>query len=230
MLTLLHQTLCPHSRFVRLILGEYGLDVRLTEERPWERRESFLKLNAAGTLPVLIEEGQPPVPGAAIIAEYLDETRGAEQGEARLLPIAISQRVEVRRLMAWFNERFFQEVSDPFVTEREFKRHMTAAQGGGPPDSDALRAARHNIRYHLAYIGWLTQTRDWLGGERLSYADLAAAAQLSSADYLGEVPWHENEAARHWYARVKSRPSFRAILGDTVAGLPPAKHYANLDF
>jgi glutathione S-transferase len=230
MLTLLHQTLCPHSRFVRLILGEYGLDVRLTEERPWERRESFLKLNAAGTLPVLIEEGQPPVPGAAIIAEYLDETRGAEQGEARLLPIAISQRVEVRRLMAWFNERFFQEVSDPFVTEREFKRHMTAAQGGGPPDSDALRAARHNIRYHLAYIGWLTQTRDWLGGERLSYADLAAAAQLSSADYLGEVPWQENEAARHWYARVKSRPSFRAILGDTVAGLPPAKHYANLDF
>lgn len=230
MLTLLHQTLCPHSRFVRLILGEYGLDVRLTEERPWERRESFLKLNAAGTLPVLIEEGQPPVPGAAIIAEYLDETRGAEQGEARLLPIAISQRVEVRRLMAWFNERFFEEVSDPFVTEREFKRHMTAAQGGGPPDSDALRAARHNIRYHLAYIGWLTQTRDWLGGERLSYADLAAAAQLSSADYLGEVPWQENEAARHWYARVKSRPSFRAILGDTVAGLPPAKHYANLDF
>lgn len=230
MLTLLHQTLCPQSRFVRLILGEYGLEVRLTEERPWERRESFLKLNAAGTLPVLIEEGQPPVPGAAIIAEYLDETRGAEQGEARLLPIAISQRVEVRRLMAWFNERFFEEVSDPFVTEREFKRHMTAAQGGGPPDSDALRAARHNIRYHLAYIGWLTQTRDWLGGERLSYADLAAAAQLSSADYLGEVPWQENEAARHWYARVKSRPSFRAILGDTVAGLPPAKHYANLDF
>jgi len=230
MLTLLHLPLCPHSRFVRLILGEYGLEARLIEERPWERRESFLKLNAAGTLPVLIEEGQPPVPSAAIIAEYLDETRGAEHGEARLLPIAISQRVEVRRLMAWFNERLFDEVCDPFVTEREFKRHMTEKQGGGPPDSDALRAARHNIRYHLAYIGWLTQTRDWLAGERLSYADLAAAAQLSSADYLGEVPWHENEAARQWYARVKSRPSFRAILNDTIAGLPPAKHYANLDF
>ncbi|HWM83417.1 MAG TPA: glutathione S-transferase family protein [Pseudolabrys sp.] len=230
MLTLLHQTLCPHSRFVRLILAEYGIETHFIEERPWERREAFLKLNPAGELPVLIEEGQPPVPSAAIIAEFLDETRGAEHGEARLLPISIGRRVEVRRLMAWFNDRFFAEVSEPLVNEREFKRHMTPKQGGGSPNSDALRAARHNIRYHLAYIGWLVQTRDWLAGDRLSYADLAAAAHLSAADYLGEVPWTENEAAKHWYARVKSRPSFRPILSDTIAGLPPPPHYANLDF
>jgi glutathione S-transferase len=146
------------------------------------------------------------------------------------LPISIGRRVEVRRLMAWFNDRFFAEVSEPLVNEREFKRYMTPKQGGGSPDSDALRAARHNIRYHLAYIGWLVQTRDWLAGDRLSYADLAAAAHLSAADYLGEVPWNENDAAKHWYARVKSRPSFRPILSDAIAGLPPPPHYANLDF
>lgn len=230
MLTLLHQTLCPHSRFVRLILGEYGIEARLIEEKFWERREDFLKLNPAGTLPVLIEEGQPAVPGPSIIAEYIDETRGAEHGEARLLPIPVGRRVEVRRLAAWFNDRFSAEVSGPLVGEREFRRHMTEGQGGGPPDSETLRAARHNIRYHLAYIGWLTQTRDWLAGDRLSYADLAAAAHLSSVDYLGEVPWIENDAAKHWYARVKSRPSFRPILADRVAGLPAAAHYADLDF
>ena len=52
----------------------------------WERREEFLVLNPAGTTPVLVEEGHPAVPGAAIIAEYLDETAGAELGERRLLP------------------------------------------------------------------------------------------------------------------------------------------------
>lgn len=230
MLTLLHQTLCPHSRFIRLALGEYGLPIRLIDEPFWERREELLLLNPAGTLPVLIEEGQPAVPGASIIAEYIDETRGAEHGESRLLPISVGHRVEVRRLTGWFNDRFHEEVSNPLVTEREFKRHMTTRQGGGPPDSEVLRAARHNIRYHLAYIGWLVQTRDWLAGERLSYADLAAAAHLSAADYLGEVPWTENEAAKNWYARVKSRPSFRAILADTIPGLPPPVSYANLDF
>jgi glutathione S-transferase len=227
MLTLLQHPLCPLSRYVRLILSEYELETRLVEERFWERREEFLLLNPAGQIPVLVQDGQPPVPGASIIAEYLQETHPSA---AELMPAAPLQRVEVRRLADWFNEKFYSEVSGPLVTERVFKRYMTREQGGGPPDTDALRAARANIRYHLAYVGWLVGTRDWLAGERLSYADLAAAGHLSATDYLGEVPWSENEAAKNWYARVKSRPSFRPILADTLAGLPPAKHYANLDF
>jgi glutathione S-transferase len=230
MFTLLQHPLCPHSRFVRLILGEYGLEARLVEERFWERREEFLMLNPAGTIPVLVEEGQPPIPGAAIVAEYLDETKGAARGESRLLPPDANPRVEVRRLASWFNDKFHAEVSGPLVTERIFKRYMTLEQGGGPPDTEAMRAARHNIRYHLAYIGWLVRTRDWLAGDRLSYADLAAAAHISVADYIGDVPWTDDEAARNWYARVKSRPSFRPILADTLPGLPPSKTYANLDF
>src|SRR6202043_3516725 len=101
MFTLFHHPFCPHSRFVRLAIGEYGLDVRLVEERAWERREAFLALNPAGTTPVLIAEGQPSIPGAAIIAEYLDETHGAAMKQRRLLPTT-GERIEVRRLMAWF--------------------------------------------------------------------------------------------------------------------------------
>ncbi len=227
MLTLLHHPLCPLSRYVRLILNEMGLEARLVEERFWERREDFLTLNPAGEIPVLVQDGAPPVPGAAIIAEFLAETHN---GETALMPQAPAARVEVRRLASWFNDKFHVEVSGPLVMERVYKRHMTREQGGGPPDTDALRAARHNIRYHLAYIGWLVEARDWLAGETLSYADLAAAGHLSVADYLGEVPWTESEAAKNWYARVKSRPAFRPLLAEMLAGLPPAKHYANLDF
>jgi len=228
MLTLFHQPLCPLSRYVRLILGEYGIEARLVEERFWERREEFLLLNPAGEIPVLVADGQPPVPGATIVAEYIEETH--QHGPDRLLPEATGERVEVRRLANWFNDKFHAEVSGPLVTERVFKRHMTAEQGGGPPDTDAMRAARQNIRYHLAYIGWLVRTRDWLAGDRLSLADLAAAAHLSAADYLGDVPWTADEAAKNWYARVKSRPAFRAILADNMAGIAPSKNYADLDF
>jgi glutathione S-transferase len=230
MLTLLYHPLCPHSRYVRLILGEYGIEARLVEERFWERRDEFLLLNPAGELPVLVADGQPAVPGAAIIAEFIEESRNPAPGDIRLMPTPPGQRVEVRRLASWFNDKFHAEVSGPLVTERVFKRHMTLAQGGGPPDTEAMRAARVNIRYHLAYIGWLVQTRDWLAGDRLTLADLAAAAHLSAADYLGDVPWNENEAAKNWYARVKSRPSFRTLLADSLAGIPAAKSYADLDF
>ena len=230
MLTLFHHPFCPFSRATRLALAEYGLKAAMVEERPWDRRDEFLTLNPAGTTPVLLEEGRPPVPDAAIIAEYLDETRGAELGDHRLMPRDINARVEVRRLMAWFHHKFHDEVSGPLVGERIFKRHMTSAQGGGPPDMDVIRAALRNIRYHLSYIGWLVRSRDWLAGGRMSYADLAAAAHLSSVDYLGDVPWSEDDAAKAWYARVKSRPSFRPLLSDAHAGIPPSKTYADLDF
>jgi len=215
---------------VRLILSEYGIPVRLVEERFWDRREEFLLLNPAGEVPVLVAEGQPAVPGAGVIAEFVEESLPPAEAVDRLMPAEAADRVEVRRLAGWFNTKFEAEVSGPLVLERVFKRYMTREQGGGSPDTDALRAARHNIRYHLAYIGWLARSRDWLAGERMSLADLAAAAHLSAMDYLGEVPWSEDEAAKQWYARVKSRPSFRPLLAETLAGLPPAEHYGDLDF
>jgi glutathione S-transferase len=230
MATLFHHPFCPHSRFVRLAFSEHGENVRLVEERAWDRREAFLALNPAGTTPLLVEDGCPPVPEAHIILEYLDETYGPLLAERRLLPVEPSARIETRRLASWFNDKFFAEVSGPLVTERVYKCVMTGQQGGGPPDSNAIRAARHNIGYHLAYIEWLLRRRDWLAGDRLSYADLAAAAHLSVADYLGEIAWNEDEAAKSWYARIKSRPSFRPILGDVYPGVPPSRTYADLDF
>jgi len=230
MMMLFHHPFCPHSRFVRIALAEYGTEVRLVEERTWERREAFLVLNPAGTTPVLVADGRPAVPGVQVIAEFLDETYGEGLLDRRLLPQVADDRVEVRRLAGWFNEKFYEEVSGPLVRERVYKCSMAADQGGGSPDSHAIRAARHNIRYHLAYIEWLLHRRDWLAGDRLTYADLAAAAHLSIADYLGDVPWNEDEAAKNWYARIKSRPSFRPILGDTHPGVPPSPSYADLDF
>src|ERR1700744_3679428 len=209
MFTLFHHPFCPHSRFVRLALGEIGVDLQLIEERGWERREAFLALNPAGATPVLVVEGESVIPGAGIIAEYLDETMGAEAAERRLLPRTMAERIEVRRLMAWFNDKFFEEASNPLVTERIYKRFMSEETGGGSPAVDLIRAAKANVPYHLAYIGWLARTRNFLAGERLTYADLAAAAHLSAIDYLGDVPGDENDAEKAWYARIKSRPSFR---------------------
>ena len=222
MLTLFHHPFCPHSRYVRLILAEYGIRARLLEERFWERREEFLLLNPAGETRCWWPRARRRCPARRSSPNIIDETRrrsAARTGCCRRRP---RERVEVRRLASWFNDKFYTEVSGPLVNERVYKRHMPVGPGRRPARhrGDARRA--HNIRYHLAYIGWLVRTRDWLAGDRLSLADLAAAAHLSAVDYLGDVPWNEDEAAKNWYARMKSRPSFRAMLADTLAGLPPA--------
>ena len=230
MTQLYHHPLCPHSRFIRLVLGEYAMEPQLIEERVFDRRRDFMILNPACTTPVLVEDPLPAVPGAGPIAEYLDETRGLGVGDRRLLPEDPTGRVEVRRLLDWFNVKFFDEVSGDLIREKVYKRFMSAEAGGGAPDMDVVRVARANIRYHLRYIGHLIRVRNWLAGDRLSYADLAAAAHLSSLDFLGDVPWAEDETARSWYARIKSRPAFRPLLADRVPGIVPSPTYADLDF
>ena len=80
-----HYPFCPNSRFVRIVLAEIGLEPELKEERPWERRIEYLGLNPAGSTPTLVD-GEVVVPGAGVIAEYLDETRGGGLNGRRLLP------------------------------------------------------------------------------------------------------------------------------------------------
>jgi glutathione S-transferase len=223
---LYHYPLCPHSRFVRLILSEYGIAAELIEERAADRRQEFLALDPAGRTPLFVDDDGTIVQ-SAVIAEYLDEAYGAARGRQRLLPTEKRARIETRRLVDWFNVKFFEEVTSWLVTEKVYKRFSPQ---GGAPDMDLVRVARANIRHHMRYIGYLTGARNWLAGDNLTYADFAAAAHLSCADYLGDAPWDEDEAAKHWYQRVKSRPAFRPLLADRAPGMTPGPFYAEIDF
>jgi glutathione S-transferase len=230
MITLYHHPFSASSRFIRLVLAEMGVSADLQLERPYERRRAFLLLNPAGTLPVMEENGGPPICGASPILEYLDETRGYGLGDRRLMPDNPEARAEMRRLVDWFLGKFDAEVSGYLVHEKIMKLEMPRSAGSTEPDSGLIRVARANVRHHMKYLGYLAGSRDWLAGPRLTYADLAAAAVLSTIDYLGEVPWDVDDHARHWYQRIKSRPAFRTLLTDRAAGMPPAPVYANLDF
>jgi glutathione S-transferase len=82
---------------------------------------------------------------------------------------------------------------------------------------------------HLDYIDWLIDHRPWLAGAQMSLADLAAAAQISVADYLGGIDWTGHEQSRGWYAVFKSRPSFRPLLSERMEVIQPPVHYAQVD-
>lgn len=219
---LYHIAIDPGCRAIRVMLAEKDLDCELRTEKVWERREVFLRLNPAGQVPVFIDEDGTSIPGTSVIAEYLEE----RYPESSLLGKTPVDRAEVRRLASWFGDKFHHEVTANLVDEKIMKRFLKL----GTPNSGAIRAGLANIHYHLEYIGWLGDRRRWLAGDVFSRADIVAAAELSAVDYLGDVPWNDHGAAKDWYARVKSRPSFRALLADHISGVQPPKHYADLDF
>jgi len=219
---LYHYWLCPFSRKIRILLAEKKLPFELVVIKPWENNSSFLPLNPEGLPPVLTDDDGKNIANAYAIAEYLDEV----YFEPSFLGNTSTQRAEVRRLLAWFNEKFNAEVTHNLVYEKILKRKM----GQGGPDSTVIRIGHANIHDHLEYISWLCDRRKWLAGDEFSLADISAAAHLSCIDYLGDAPWEKHPVAKLWYARVKSRPSFRDILGDVVPGVAVSPHYTNLDF
>lgn len=210
-----------------MALEEYGVATELQDEKPWAPGIALIELNPTGLTPVFIEDSGLAICGAEALTEYLEETRG---DVAQLIPGNPVQRAEVRRLVAWFDVKFYTEVTEPVLTEKVISRFMPSAHRSGSPDMGRVRRAREALKAHLDYVSLLVEERDFIAGSRLSLADLAAAAHLSVLDYLGDVPWADVPVVHTWYGRIKSRPSFRVLLGDTIAGIPASPHYANLDF
>lgn len=229
--SLIQYRLCPRSRSVRLALAELNLEIALIDENPWEWRQSFLAKNPAGELPVLEFDDGLTLCGVYSISEFIAEDSPPETQGRRpfnLFPGAREDRAETRRLVDWFHGKLDREVTREILFEKVYRRMTPSVPQA--PDADALRAVRANLKYHVSYLSYLSEARRWLAGDELSFADFAAAAHLSTLDYLGEIPWDEAPSVKAWYQRMKSRPAFRSVLADRMPGTPPPQAYADLDF
>ena len=214
--------LCPFSRKLRLMMSEKGIGYELWRENPWERRDDFLKMNAAVRTPVLHDpEKDLTLCDSRAICEYLEETVDHNP----MIRGSAAERAEVRRLVALFDENFFEDVTAPFLHER-MKKRLILRQS---PDSRMLREAMKLAHEHLYYIDYLIDRRPWLAGATMSLADLAAAAQISVVDYLGGIDWSSHDQSRGWYSVFKSRPSFRPLLSERMDVIQPPAHYGDVD-
>jgi len=222
MLTLYHSPLIPACRKVRLMLREKQIAHELVNEDFWTRRIDFFALNPAGEVPVMVTEKNNAIVGSYAISEYLDE----QFPDVQFFGNSTLERAEVRRLVEWFDTKFEREVTQLVLFEKVYKRLL----GYGEPSSEAIRAGKRNSVYHMDYIAHLLKTRNWLGGEYLTLADISAAAHLSCLDYLGDVAWEHHPSVKEWYALIKSRPAFRDLLEDRMQGFKPPEHYTNPDF
>ncbi len=225
MRTLYHWPLDPQSRQARLAMGEKKLRVKLIPIDPWSVDEKFLGIAAEGLPPVLVEVipgGKITIAGARAICEYAEDHGGKQS----LLPGNAGHRAEARRICSWFDGKFQDEVNAYILHER-LEKTLT---GGGAPDPQTLREGREHLQFHLEYINWLLKDRDWLAGHDFSLADIAAGANISCLDYLGEIPWKNWPKVKEWYQKLKSKPSFRPLLKDHLPGLIPPRYYADLDF
>lgn len=219
---LYHYPLCPFSRQIRLALKELNIAFSLVKEEYWLRSPQLLKFNPAGDLPILVEPFDVVIAGVYPIIEYINDTNPTSNFITQNSAIA----AEIRRLINWFNSKFYIEVTKIFIDEKLIR----LLKNTGAPRTEFLRAAKSNLMHHMHYIASILRERTWLGGDMISFADFSAASHLSVVDYFGEVIWEQHPEVKDWYSLIKSRPSFRPFLQDNIAGFAPPRYYQDLDF
>ncbi|TKD52045.1 glutathione S-transferase family protein [Sphingomonas baiyangensis] len=216
--------LCPFSRKLRILLAEKGVGYEPRRESPWLRRDEFLQMNPAGQTPVMVNSERPaalPMIDSMAICEYFEET----VDKASMLGGTSADRAEIRRLVTWFDTFFYRDITAPLLKERMEKRLVLRES----PDAGRLREAMKAAVAHLDYTDYLLDNRKWIAGSTISLADLAAAAQISIADYLGGIDWKSHETTKRWYVGMKSRPSFRPLLAERMEVVSPHADYEKLD-
>lgn len=221
MVLLVHSSILPQCRKIRILMSEKKMLFVLKEENPWRLSADIMKINPAGELPIFIYDGNI-IAGNYAITEFLEET----YTQNRLISGNNKERAEIRRLVDWFDNKFYRDVYQYIAGEKIYKRFALQQS----PDNKRIKAGLNNLRFHMEYIDWVVERNNYLAGGELTMADISAAAQLSLIDYLGDVPWESYKNAKLWYSKIKSRPSFKEILNDRIKGIYPSKNYANLDF
>ena len=211
-----------YCRSARLILLEKKISFEIINEPYWKRREDFLKINPAGDLPVIVDDENTNIIGYELLVEYLDEKKIGKN----LLGNNPKERLESRRLCTWVSRKLEKEVMKNILDERVFK----SLKENNQPSTVALNAGRKNLKNHMSYFNWLLNRRSFLSGDNFNVADISLASALSSLDYLNEVDWNNFENVKNWYALIKSRPTFRVILEESIYNILPSNHYKDLDF
>lgn len=212
---------CPLSRKIAFGLMEKGVPVTPVMERTWNPSPQALALSVAGELPIL--QDSDVVCGNDFVAcEYIE----AVYSSPPMMGKHPGEGVAVRTIMSWFDRIFYHDAYLTLFFERALKR---AIQQQGP-DTSVLKKGRQQLRVLLHTVNSWAQQDRFLAGSSFSWADVTAAAHLSCLDYLGEIPWHDYASLYEWYAKIKSRPTFRGFLMQKFPGLSPAPHYHVLDF
>lgn len=223
---LYYSLLCPYSRKARISLLEKGLEFEPVEERIWEKSDELIKLEQTGVVPVLVDTKD----GATNVLSWsvaIDQYLEAQYPEKTLTGAGIAERCNTIKLVSWFDQKFYAEVTHGILYEKIIKRFSNVRTG---PNSGAIRSSVEQLYYHFEYMTWLLERNDWLAGGFFSLADIAAASHISIIDYLDQVPWNDFPEVKLWYAKIKSRPSMRPILKERISSLAPANHYSDLDF
>ena len=202
---LLHDSIGPNPRVVRIFMAERGIELPKTtvDLRGGENRQPpYLAKNPAGQMPCLELDDGTVLAEITAICEYLDEvTPGAS-----LIGTTPLERAETRM----WTRRIDLNIVEPMLNGFRFAEGLTLFQNRIrciPQAADDLKATAQE---RLAWLDGLIAGRRYVCGDRFSLADIMLFAFLDFAAGVGQPINPKLAAITAHHAMMAERPSAKA--------------------
>jgi glutathione S-transferase len=198
----------PNPRMVRMFMAEKGIDnipsVEIDLLAGENRREPYTtKVNPAGQCPALELDDGTVIAEITAICEYLDEIK---KDTPSLIGDTPAERANTRM---WVR-RVDLNIIEPGANGFRFSEGLKMFENRVRCIPEAAEGLKATARDKLAWLDGLMGAKPFVGGARISMADVLL---FPFVDFMGNVkqpldPANKNLSA--WYERMKARPSAAA--------------------
>jgi glutathione S-transferase len=196
----------PNPRMVRMFMAEKGIDIPKVEVDLLagdNRKEPYLKLNPAGQMPALELDDGTVIAEITAICEYLDEIK-------KDTPSLIGDTPAERAATRMWVRRLDLNIIEPAANGFRFSEGLKLFQNRIRCIPEAAEGLKATARDKLTWLDGLMDGKPFVGGSKLSMADILLFAFV---DFMGSVkqpldPANKNLTA--WFERMKARPSAAA--------------------
>ncbi len=196
----------PNPRMVRMFMAEKGFEVPKVEVdllAGENRREPYLSVNPAGQMPALELDDGTVLAEITAICEYVDEVK-------KDTPSLIGDTPAERAKTRMWTRRIDLNIVEPGANGFRFSEGLKLFQNRIrclPEAADGLKAT---ARDKLAWLDKLMGSNQFIGGNKLTMADIFLFAFVDFMNGVKQPLDPANKNLTAWFERMKARPSAAA--------------------
>lgn len=197
----------PNPRMVRMFMAEKGIDIPKVEVdllAGENRREPYTtRVNPAGQCPALELDDGTVIAEITAICEYLDEIK-------KDTPSLIGDTPAERAATRMWVRRIDLNIVEPGANGFRFSEGLKLFQNRIRCIPEAAEGLKATARDKLAWLDGLMGSRPFIGGDKISMADIFLFAFVDFMNGVKQPLDPANKNLTAWFERMKARPSAAA--------------------
>ncbi len=200
-----YNSIGPNPRAVRMFIAEKGLTVPTVEVdlmKGENRQGPYTEKNTAGQMPCLELDDGTTVSEITAICEYLEDTHP----RPALIGATPKEKAEARM----WTRRIDLNICEPMANGFRYSEGLPLFKNRIPTAPEAADGLKRVAQDRLLWLDKQLAGRQWVCGDRFTYADIHLFAFLDFGKQVGQTLNPEAKTINAIYDRARDRPTSKA--------------------